>query len=208
MYAYFDGILADTEPDVLIVDVNGMGVNIHVHDSLSMALPLIGERIKLYTYTSVAEDKFMLYGFLSKEELDLFKILISVNGVGPKSAQAMISVLGADNIRVAIATEDVKTISKTPGIGAKTAGRMVNDLKDKMKMDYATLEGSSSKASALRGGAQIKALSKAEEECVTALVNLGYSRANAVKAVEMVENRESLSTEEILKPALKNIMFL
>lgn len=208
MYAFFDGILADVEPDVVVVNVNGIGVNIHVYDSFALALPQVGAPIKFYTHTSVGEDKFILFGFLSKEELELFKTLISVNGVGPKSAQAMISVIGVDEIRVAIATEDIKTIAKTPGIGQKTAGRIVNDLKDKVKMDYATIEGAAGKNAKSAMPAQSKAFSKAELECITALVNLGYSRVNSEKAVEGVEGRETLSAEELLKPALRNIMFL
>ncbi len=213
MYAYLNGILADAEEDNLIIDVNGVGYNVHVYDSKSMLLPAVGSEIKVYTYTSVAEDRFMLYGFLEKEELDLFKILISVNGVGPKSAQAMLSVLGIREIERAIIEEDAKTIAKTPGLGAKTAGRLINDLKDKISVkDYVagTIGGSADSGSAssngtLRGG---KLLTKEEEECVIALVNLGYQRANAVKAVELVENAASLTTEDLLKAALKNVMFL
>ena len=213
MYAYLNGILADAEEDNLIIDVNGVGYNVHVYDSQTMLLPAVGSEIKVYTYTSVAEDRFMLYGFLEKEELDLFKILISVNGVGPKSAQAMLSVLGIREIERAIIEEDAKTIAKTPGLGAKTAGRLINDLKDKISVkDYVvgTIGGSADSGSAsskgtLRGG---KILTKEEEECVIALVNLGYQRANALKAVELVENAASLSTEDLLKAALKNVMFL
>ena len=213
MYAYLNGILADAEEDNLIIDVNGVGYNVHVYDSQTMLLPAVGSEIKVYTYTSVAEDRFMLYGFLEKEELDLFKILISVNGVGPKSAQAMLSVLGIREIERAIIEEDAKTIAKTPGLGAKTAGRLINDLKDKISVkDYVvgTIGGSADSGSAsskgtLRGG---KILTKEEEECVIALVNLGYQRANAVKAVELVENAASLSTEDLLKASLKNVMFL
>ena len=206
MYGYFDGLLADVEPDLAVVDVNGVGVNIHIYDTASLDLPMIGSPIKFYTYTQVAEDRFMLYGFLTKEELNLFKILISVNGVGPRTAQGMISILGVDNIRAAIATGDVKTISKAPGIGAKTAGRMVNDLKDKIAVTYDIISkaGSGKKETLV----PLKSFTKEEEECIAALVNLGYSRANAQKAVEMVENRENLSSEELIKPALKNIMFL
>ena len=213
MYAYLNGILADAEEDNLIIDVNGVGYNVHVYDSQTMLLPAIGSEIKVYTYTSVAEDRFILYGFLEKEDLDLFKILLSVNGVGPKSAQAMLSVLGIREIERAIIEEDAKTIAKTPGLGAKTAGRLINDLKDKISVkDYVagTIGGSAdaqnaSGKGALRGG---KLLTKEEEECVIALVNLGYQRANAVKAVELVENAASLTTEDLLKASLKNVMFL
>ena len=206
MYAYVDGILEYVEPDVLIVDVNGLGINVHVYSSDILALPPVGERIRIYTYTSVAEDKFMLYGFLSKEELNLFKILISVTGVGPKNAQAMLAVLGVEEIEVAIATEDVKTITKTPGIGAKVAGRLINDLKDKVKPEFLVVKSADSKE--ITKNTSKESFTATEEECITALVNLGYTRQNAAKSVTMVEGREKLSTEELLPLALKNVMFL
>ena len=207
MYAYLDGVLADIEPDNLVIDVGGVGYNVRVYNSDTLSLPVIGSKLKIYTYTNVGEDKFILYGFLSRDELNMFKMLIGVNGVGPKNAQAMLSVLGVDDIRVALATEDVKTIAKTPGLGAKTAGRLINDLKDKMVIDVASL-GMSSKKKAENTPENAKKLSPAEEECVDALVNLGYLRTNAVKAVEMVEEREGLTADELIGPALRNIMKL
>ena len=207
MYAYLDGVLADIEPDNLVIDVGGVGYNVRVYNSDTLSLPVIGSKLKIYTYTSVGEDKFILYGFLSRDELNMFRLLIGVNGVGPKSAQAMLSILGVDDIRVALATEDVKTIAKTPGLGAKTAGRLINDLKDKMVIDVASL-GMSSKKKAENAPENAKKLSPAEEECVDALVNLGYLRTDAVKAVEMVEEREGLTADELIGPALRNIMKL
>ena len=207
MYAYFNGILEDVSKDNLIVDVNGIGYNIHIYAAELMALPPVGSPIKVYTYTNVGEDKFELFGFLSKEELNLFKLLISVNGVGPKSAQAMLATLGVSDIEVAIATEDAKTIAKTPGLGAKTAGRLINDLKDKIKTEF-------SSAVTAEGGIISKevsfktAFTPVQEECVIALTSLGYTRANAQKAVSMCEYEEGTSSEELLKNALKIIMFL
>ena len=208
MYAFFDGVLADIEQDNVVVNVNGIGVNIHVHDSSLLPLPSIGDPVKFYTYTSVGEDKFILFGFLSKEELELFKTLISVNGVGPKTAQTMIAIIGVDETKVAIATEDVKTIAKTPGIGAKTAGRVINDLKDKMKTDFTTLGTVSGKSQTPEKNMSAKTYTREEEDCITALVNLGYSRANAAKAVDMIEGKDGLSAEKLLKLALRNVMFL
>lgn len=204
MYAYIRGILADIEKDCIVVDNAGIGYNVHVYSTQMLSLPGLGEEITVYTYTCVSEDKFMLFGFLAKEELDLFKLLISVNGVGPKSAQAMLSVLGVDAIISAIVTEDAKTISKTPGLGAKTAGRLINDLKDKVG-DYSL--------SAIPGISKESIVPSAkftetEEECIVALVNLGYSRTNAAKAVQMVEDRENMSAEELIRPALKNVIML
>ena len=208
MYAYLNGILADAESDNLIIDVNGVGYNVHVYDSETMFLPAIGCEIKVYTYTSVGEDKFVLFGFLSKEELDLFKILISVNGVGPKSAQAMLSVLGINEIKRAIVEEDAKTIAKTPGLGAKTAGRLINDLKDKITVDFIPSKSGKTSASAHAGNADLSLLTKEQQECVIALVNLGYPKPSARKAVEMVDQSTTLSTEDLLKAALKNVMFI
>lgn len=204
MYAYIRGILADIEKDCIVVDNAGIGYNVHVYSTQMLSLPGLGEEITVYTYTCVGEDKFMLFGFLAKEELDLFKLLISVNGVGPKSAQAMLSVLGVDAIISAIVTEDAKTISKTPGLGAKTAGRLINDLKDKVG-DYSL--------SAIPGIGKesitpTTKFTETEEECIVALVNLGYSRTNAAKAVQMVEESENMSAEELIRPALKNVIML
>ena len=208
MYAYLNGILVDAESDNLIIDVGGVGYNVHVYDSDTMFLPSIGSEIKVYTYTSVGEDKFVLFGFLSKEELDLFKILISVNGVGPKSAQAMLSVLGINEIKKAIVEEDARTIAKTPGLGAKTAGRLINDLKDKITVDFIPSKSGKTSSSAQAANGDITSLTKEQQECVIALVNLGYPKPSARKAVEMVENASSLDTGDLLKAALKNVMFL
>lgn len=207
MYAYVDGILADIEPDLLVVDVNGLGINVLVNSTDTMDLPSIGDPIKLYTYTSVTENRFVLYGFLTKEELNLFRLLISVTGVGPKAAQSILSTLSVEDIEVAIATEDAKTISKAPGIGAKVAGRIINDLKDKIKPAF-LVASKITAADTVSKAATKEVFTKTEEECITALVNLGYLRANAQKAVSMVEVRENMTTEELLPLALKNVMFL
>lgn len=204
MYAYFNGILEEISKDNLIIDVNGVGYNIRVYDADLLALPALGSPLKIYTYTNVGEDKFELFGFLAKEELELFKLLISVNGVGPKSAQAMLATLGVSDIEVAIATEDAKTIAKTPGLGAKTAGRLINDLKDKIKTGFLPTAGTS----VSKKGSAAALLSPVEEECVTALVSLGYSKSNAEKAVSQCEADENTTSEDLLKAALKNIMFL
>ena len=118
-----------------VLDVGGIGYNIKISADTASRLPGIGEPVKLYTYTNVKEDSFQLFGFLSRNDLEIFKKCITVNGIGPKGALAILSVLDADSLRFAIMSGDVKAISKAPGIGAKSAERIILDLKDKIKKD-------------------------------------------------------------------------
>ena len=130
MFAYLVGKIADISEDNLVLEVNHIGFNIKIPSSLHSSLPGIGEEIKIHTYTCVREDSFQLYGFLTRDDLDMFRLLITVNGIGPKGGLAVLSVLSADDIRMAVLSQDAKTIAKAPGIGAKTAQRVILDLKD------------------------------------------------------------------------------
>ena len=124
MYAYFKGILTEKYIESIVVEVENIGYNIKVSHGTVAMLPPVGEMIKVYTYTSVREDAIQLYGFLSKDDLDIFKLLINVNGIGPKGGQSILSVMSADELRFAIVSGDAKMIAKAPGIGAKTAQRV------------------------------------------------------------------------------------
>ena len=126
MYAYFNGDLTDIQKDSIIIEVSGIGYNIFMMPSDISSLPLIGERVKV----------FSLYGFLEKNELDIFKMLISVSGIGPKGAMSIISFMGVNDLTRAILLSDGKAISKAPGIGAKTAERIIIDLKDKVGKSF------------------------------------------------------------------------
>ena len=135
MYAYLNGIIADIEDDNCIIDVNDIGYNVQISGQTMTRLPGIGERVKLFTYTNVKEDALQLYGFLSKADLEMFKKCITVSGIGPKGALGLLSAMDADDLRFAIISQDVKAISKAPGIGKRTAERLILELKDKLTID-------------------------------------------------------------------------
>ena len=201
MIAYVNGIVESITMDNAVIDVNGIGYNVCISSDTAARLPGIGEQAKLYTYTCVREDAFLLYGFLSRDDLDIFKKCISVNGIGPKGALAILSVMDSESLRFAICSGDVKAISKAPGIGARTAERLILELKDKIKIDDAMIDNeiaAHQKANAFHSNPQI-------EEAVTALVALGYGRSESLKAVNAVENASELDSGALLKAALKKM---
>ena len=206
MIAYVNGILESIEEGLAIVDVGGIGMNVFISGSTMDRMPGIGEAVKLYTYTSVKEDSFTLYGFLSRDELSLFKMLISVNGIGPKGGLSILSVMTPDDLRFAIMAGDAGTISKAPGVGKKTAERITLELRDKIKAtEDDMLRGSSAVTlDDLTGEA-----SSARDEAVAALVALGYNSSDAMKAVRKVlteNDNASGDTEMLLKLALKEML--
>ena len=155
--------------------------------------------VKIYTYTLVREDTFGLYGFLTRDDLEIFKKLITVNGIGPKGGLAILSVMSADELIFAIAAGDAKAISKAPGVGARTAERVILDLKGKI-----SLEDTLTKNAAVPADMHIGSDAGAEKnEAVEALTALGYSATDALRAVRQVVTSEDDSVEDILKAALK-----
>lgn len=200
MIAYLKGVLADVEEENIIVEVNGIGYNVRVNGRTIGMLPGIGSEMKIYTYTSVREDAVSLVGFLTKDDLAMFKLLITVSGIGPKGALAVLSVLDADGLRFAILSGDAKAIAKAPGVGGKTAERVIIDLKDKVSIEDTFVE----KESALyEAGGQ--GTGEVIKEAVEALTALGYASSDALKAVKQVENAEQMEVEELLKQALKKL---
>ena len=137
MYSYIKGELAEVGTESITVEASGIGYCIYISNMAFSYLPSIGEDVKIYTYLYVREDAMIIYGFLDKDDLNVFKQLITVSGIGPKGALGILSVLSADDLRFAILSGDAKTISKAPGIGAKTAQRVILDLKDKMSLEEA-----------------------------------------------------------------------
>ena len=201
MYAYVKGIVADIEADNCVIDVNDIGYNVQISGQTAAKLPGIGERVKLYTYTNVKEDALQLFGFLTKADLDMFKKCITVNGIGPKGALALLSVLDADELRYAIISQDVKAISKAPGIGKRTAERLVLELKDKLSIDDAMINR---EIADYQGGASIVD-NPQKQEAVEALVSLGYGQTESLKAVNAVEGAENMDAGALLKAALKKM---
>lgn len=201
MIAYVEGRIEDIAPDNAVLDVGGIGYNIKISPETASRLPGLGQRVRLYTYTCVREDAFWLYGFLSKGDLELFKKLITVSGIGPKGALALLASMDADTLRFAILSGDTKAIAKAPGIGAKTAQRLILDLKDKIRQDEDLIRMEIS-AGAMENSC---ADTPQKREAVEALVSLGYGQADALKAVNSIEGVENMESGAVLKAALKKM---
>lgn len=204
MYAYFVGELREISEENVVLEVNHIGYNIRVSASTIQRLPSIGETVKLYTYTLVREDALSLYGFVTRDDLEIFKKLITVNGIGPKGGLAILSVLTADALRFAIMTGDSKSIAKAPGIGAKTAERVILDLKDKIAKED-PVSGFIEKNNLVDSNETFASDNKMKHEAIEALVALGYSANDATAAVKKVDMTSNDSVESILKSALKYI---
>lgn len=205
MYAYIKGTLEEITEDSVIVETGGIGYNIKVSGTTVDLLPGIGSEVKIYTYTLVREDAFSLYGFLTRDDLEIFKKLITVSGIGPKGGLAILSVMSADALRFAVMAADAKAIARAPGIGAKTAERVILDLRDKISLED-TLHGIGSPADAAGQAAGTgNSDNLMKREAIEALVALGYSASDATAAVKKVEVGENATSESILKLALKHM---
>lgn len=205
MYAYIKGIIADISEDNLVLECNQIGYNINVPFSVVQQLPGIGAEIKIYTYTCVREDAFILYGFLTKDDLWIFKKLITVNGIGPKGALGILSVMSADDLRFAIIAGDAKAISKAPGIGAKSAERIILDLKDKISQQFKeSLDGNQTAVgNVLYGNTENEIINQAKNEAIEAMVALGYSSTDVIKALNRIELTQNMDSGAILKQVLR-----
>ncbi len=201
MYAYIKGELAEKNIDHIVVEAGGIGYLIYVPAQSIDYLPDEGNQIKVYTYLYIREDAMVLYGFLTKDDLEIFKMLITVSGIGPKGGLGILSTLSADDLRFAILSGDSKTISKAPGIGAKTAQRVIIDLKDKMSLEEAFEKKLENNAD----GVQKTLNSSIKNDAVLALSALGYSSAESLKAVSKVDITDDMDVEDVLKLALKNM---
>lgn len=209
MISYVKGPLMGIEEDVIVVEAGSLGLAVHVPVSLLPELPGLGQEVTVYTYFQVREDAMTLYGFLHPQDRDMFRQLLGVNGIGPKGALGILSVLRPDDLRLAIVSEDVKALAKAPGIGTKTAQRMILDLKDKISMD--DVLGSMASGTDLgtgSGAAAMAWLAEAAKEAVQALVALGYTNSEASRAVKQVEIVDGMTSEDVLKASLKHLSFL
>ena len=203
MYAYIKGTLEEITEEAVVVETGGIGYNIKVSTTTADLLPGIGSEVKIYTYTLVREDSFSLYGFLTRDDLDIFKKLITVSGIGPKGGLAILSVMSADALRFAVAAGDAKEIAKAPGVGKKTAERVILDLRDKISIEDTLRNLGSSDGRA--GGDTGLADNMMKREAIEALTALGYSASEAAAAVKKVEISEEDTSETILKQALKHM---
>lgn len=216
MISFLRGYVAAIYDNTAVIDVGGVGYEVRIAGETVQRLAAAGrdEEVLVYTYTYLREDQIALYGFLSREDLELFKLLITVSGIGPKGGLALLSVGTADDLRFAIMTGDAKMIARAPGVGKKTAERLILDLRDKVAgMFDAAMTAAAAGRQGISGedlfesGTGVR--ESAEQEAVAALSALGYSRAEASKAVRACREKSGESgidltdTESILKAALR-----
>ena len=196
MISYIKGILAETAAEQIVVETGGVGMNIWIPASVFPGLPAIGSEVKIYTYMHVREDVINLYGFLFRDDLEFFKLMLNVSGIGPKGALSILSYATPDELRLAILTGDEKKISSAPGVGKKTAQRLVLELKDKISSSIA--DDTYANVSDVSSGGVV-------QEAIEALGALGISASEAAAAVKKAGDVEGMEVEEIIKAALKNI---
>lgn len=205
MISYIRGELCDIEEQKAIVDVNGVGYGIYMPQQALSLLPPMGQQVKIHTYLNIREDAMQLFGFMTKEDLNVFRLLIGVNGIGPKAGLNILSCLSPDELRFAVLSGDAKAISATPGIGKKTAEKLILELKDKLNiedmLEHAAHGGDSED---LASGTDT-ASNTMQAEAVQALTALGYGSAESLRAVKK-SSPECSSVEDILKEALKFLL--
>jgi len=198
MISYIKGELVNILADSIIVENNGIGYGMNVPKTVTNQMPQAGTEIKIYTYLYIREDNMSLYGFLTKDDLEVFKLLITVSGIGPKGALGILSTITADELRFAILTGDAKAISKAPGIGKKTAEKLIIELKDKLKIkDISVLESDTEDF--------LDSETNSRNEAIMALVALGYSQQEALRAIKASAITEAMDSSQILKLALRKI---
>lgn len=204
MISYLKGELTEINESYVVIEVGNIGYEVALPASSIMELPPRGSTIKIYTYMHVREDAIGLFGFLTKDDMEMFRLLITVNGIGPKSALGILSAITADELRFAILAEDVKTISKAPGIGNKTASKMILELKDKIKLEDA-FEKQLANNEMKKDKDNTNRILSLRDEAVQALTVLGYSSSDAFKIVTGIDIEENMQVEDILKLCLKRM---
>ncbi len=207
MIRYLSGILTEVAEAEIVVEVQGIGYAVNVPVSMMELLPDLGENIKVYTYFSVREDAMQLFGFLNREDLQMYRLLISVNGIGPKAGLGIMGTLTGEDLRYAVMSEDAKTIAKAPGIGPKTAKKVILELKDKIDLAEMVADAVVEDSAGTAGAAEMAGTGNQAvvRDAIEALVVLGYPKTDAARAVRSVELSENLTVEELLKKSLKNL---
>ncbi|HJC15105.1 MAG TPA: Holliday junction branch migration protein RuvA [Candidatus Fusicatenibacter intestinigallinarum] len=201
MIGYIKGTVAELSADRLILENGGIGYEIFVPASVLDAGIRQGQELKVYTYLHVREDALQLFGFQSRDELQTYRLLLGVSGIGPKAAIGILSAMSVDTLRFAVLSDDAAAIAKAPGIGKKTAQKLILELKDKFSLE----EAFEKKLAANQQDAAEPVSEDAASEAVQALVALGYSGTEALQAVRKVEGAADMDTEAVLKAALKNL---
>lgn len=199
MIHFVRGKLEETGTDYVVLDNHGIGYLIYTPVSVLDELPEIGDTVRMYTYMYVREDQMTLYGFLTRDDLQIFKMLIGVSGIGPKGALGVLSTISPNQFRIAVMSGDSKAISKAPGIGPKTAQKLIIELKDKMKLEDVFEEEEKASGS-------VSLDQNAQKEAMMALVSLGYSETEAFKALKKIDAAPDMNSEDLLKLALKQML--
>lgn len=202
MISMIRGELIAIENEKVIIDVNGIGFGIFMPQQSMSLLPSTGAEVRLHTYLSVREDAMQLFGFLTADDLYVFKLVIGVSGIGPKGGLSILSEMTPDDLRFAVMAGDAKAISKAPGIGKKTAEKLIIELKDKLSIEDVLNRNSADVVTQSEQPNQ-----EMQSEAVQALVSLGYGSTEAMKAVKKVVVEDGDTVEDILKQALKYMMF-
>lgn len=204
MISYIRGELVAIEEDKAILDVQGVGYGIFMPSHALQQLPPLGEEVKIHTYLNIREDAMQLFGFLTRDDLTVYKLVIGVSGIGPKGGLAILSTLSPNDLRFAVAGSDAKAIAAAPGIGKKTAEKLIIELKDKLSIEDA-LHNSENPVSVQGSG---ETMNENHAQAAQALVALGYDMTSSMKAVRKVEDLDGTkSVEELLKEALKYMIF-
>ena len=200
MISYIRGELAAVEDQKIVVDVGGVGYGIFMSRQAIALLPPSGNEVKIHTYLNVKEDALQLYGLLTRDDLEIFRLLIGVSGIGPKGGLNILSCLSSDELRFAVLSGDAKTISSAPGIGKKTAEKLILELKDKLNIEDVLNRAAHGDEVAQTG--QESAAEGMQAEAVQALVALGYGSAESLRAVKKT-SADCATVEDVLKEALK-----
>jgi Holliday junction DNA helicase RuvA len=196
MYEYIKGVFKSIEKEYIVIECGNIGYKIFTSGSTISNMPAIDQEVKIYTHQIVREDFIGLYGFLTREEISMFNLLISINGVGPKAALSLMSIASVSTLKYAIITDDAKLITKAPGIGKKIAQRIILELKDKINLGDVREKGAVIN--------QIDIDNEKLSEAMGALIALGYSDKEAEKSIEKADR--SKSVEDIIKQCLKILM--
>ncbi|MBR2257341.1 MAG: Holliday junction branch migration protein RuvA [Blautia sp.] len=200
MICFVQGKVIDLTENTAVVLVHGLGLEIWMMPA-DLSRQAVGEEVKLHTYFQVREDAMQLFGFLNKDDLTVFKLLLNVNGVGPKAAMGILGGISSNDLRRAVMADDVKALSAAPGVGKKTAQKLILELKDK----FHALEPSVLSMESQIPYVDMPGNTGSIGEAVAALTALGYYQAEAAKAIQKVDGAAEMNVEELLRAALKNL---
>ena len=201
MISYLKGVIADFESDKVIIEVNGIGYNVFMPLRSLKLLGPVGSSVKIHTYLNVREDAMLLFGFNSKDELNIFKLILNVSGIGPKGALSILSQLSPDDLRFAVVSGDINAIAKAPGIGKKSAQKLILELNDKINLEDAlnNIASSPAELNNIKNNSNIS-------EAIEALEALGFSASDSLKAINNIPDNFQYNVEELIKKALKEII--